>query len=178
MRDEVTAHPCARPPTRPVIVATGPLTSAALSADIARFVGSEHLSFFDAISPIVLAETIDMSKVFRQSRWDRLSRRPVELSAGQLRSHRQRDRLAERPAPSEGPVVASAVDCLVEGDYLNCPFTADEYARFYDAIVTAEKADGARLRQHEVLRGLSADRGDGASRRRHAAVRADEAGRA
>src|SRR5262245_35955633 len=53
------------------IIATGPLTSAPLSADIARFVGREHLAFFDAISPIVLAETIDMSKVFRQSRWDR-----------------------------------------------------------------------------------------------------------
>jgi methylenetetrahydrofolate--tRNA-(uracil-5-)-methyltransferase len=55
----------------PVIVATGPLTSAALSADIVRFVGREHLAFFDAISPIVLAESLDMSKVFRQSRWDR-----------------------------------------------------------------------------------------------------------
>jgi hypothetical protein len=53
------------------IIATGPLTSASLSQDIARFVGSEHLAFFDAISPIVLAETIDMTKVFRQSRWDR-----------------------------------------------------------------------------------------------------------
>src|SRR5262245_25194328 len=57
--------------TAPVIVATGLLTSAALSADIVRFVGRDHLAFFDAISPIVLAETLDMSKVFRQSRWDR-----------------------------------------------------------------------------------------------------------
>src|SRR5262245_837661 len=55
----------------PVIIATGPLTSDALSADIASFVGRKHLAFFDAISPIVLAETIDQSRVFRQSRWDR-----------------------------------------------------------------------------------------------------------
>jgi len=55
----------------PLIVATGPLTSERLSAGIAAFVGQDHLAFFDAISPIVLAETIDMSKVFRQSRWDR-----------------------------------------------------------------------------------------------------------
>src|SRR5215831_8275862 len=55
----------------PLIVATGPLTSSALSAEIATFVGRQHLAFFDAISPIVLAETIDMDKVFRQSRWDR-----------------------------------------------------------------------------------------------------------
>jgi methylenetetrahydrofolate--tRNA-(uracil-5-)-methyltransferase len=55
----------------PLIIATGPLTSTSLSAAIAQFVGRDHLAFFDAISPIVLAETIDMSKVFRQSRWDR-----------------------------------------------------------------------------------------------------------
>ena len=59
-------------PTRdPVIVATGPLTSDALRPTSRRSSAREHLSFFDAISPIVLAESIDMSKVFRASRWDR-----------------------------------------------------------------------------------------------------------
>ena len=46
----------------PLIVATGPLTSESLSADIARIVGGDHLYFYDAISPIVLAETIDMDE--------------------------------------------------------------------------------------------------------------------
>ena len=55
----------------PLIVATGPLTSDSLSADIAALVGGSHLYFYDAISPIVLAETIDPSKVFRASRWGR-----------------------------------------------------------------------------------------------------------
>jgi methylenetetrahydrofolate--tRNA-(uracil-5-)-methyltransferase len=55
----------------PLLVATGPLTSSSLSADIASFVGREHLAFFDAISPIVLADSIDLAKVFRASRWDR-----------------------------------------------------------------------------------------------------------
>ena len=55
----------------PVIIATGPLTSDSLSQSIQRMVGEEHLAFYDAISPIVLAESIDMSKVFRGSRWDR-----------------------------------------------------------------------------------------------------------
>jgi methylenetetrahydrofolate--tRNA-(uracil-5-)-methyltransferase len=80
---EIAAHPLIRverrevpgipeaTPSRPVIVATGPLTAPALSADIAAFVGAEHLAFFDAISPIVLAETIDRTRVFAQSRWDR-----------------------------------------------------------------------------------------------------------
>src|SRR5262249_38255914 len=96
----------------PVIVATGPLTSDALSADIARLVGSSHLYFYDAISPIVLAETIDRTKAFRASRWNRSIR-------------------------------ADGVACGVddgEGDYLNCPFTRDEYDRFYDALVAAESA--------------------------------------
>jgi methylenetetrahydrofolate--tRNA-(uracil-5-)-methyltransferase len=81
--DAITRHPLitverreiSRIPTStdmsPLVVATGPLTSEGLSAEIAAFVGRAHLAFFDAISPIVLAETIDMSKVFRQSRWDR-----------------------------------------------------------------------------------------------------------
>src|SRR5580704_9518535 len=63
----------------PVIVATGPLTSDALSASLVRLVGDEHLYFYDAISPIVLAETIDRRKVFRASRWDRSLRTMVPL---------------------------------------------------------------------------------------------------
>src|SRR5258705_13121414 len=55
----------------PLIIATGPLTSDALSADIAALVGADHLYFYDAISPIVLAESIDLTKVFRASRWPR-----------------------------------------------------------------------------------------------------------
>ena len=54
-----------------MIVATGPLTSESLSRDVAALVGGDHLYFYDAISPIVLAESIDMSKVFRASRWAR-----------------------------------------------------------------------------------------------------------
>ena len=101
----------------PVIVATGPLTSDALSADIAAFVGSRHLYFYDAISPIVLADTIDTSRVFRASRWGRSLRRGSDDSCG-----------------------AGCQTDDGEGDYLNCPFTPGEYARFYDALVAAEKA--------------------------------------
>jgi methylenetetrahydrofolate--tRNA-(uracil-5-)-methyltransferase len=53
----------------PVILATGPLASEAIASAIARFTGREYLYFFDAISPIVDADTIDMSKVFRASRY-------------------------------------------------------------------------------------------------------------
>ena len=97
----------------PVIIATGPLTSDALSRDIQAMVGEEHLAFYDAISPIVLAESIDMSKVFRASRWGRnvWSANPGE-----------------------------ALEASDEGDHLNCPMTKAEYDAFYAALVSAESA--------------------------------------
>jgi methylenetetrahydrofolate--tRNA-(uracil-5-)-methyltransferase len=139
-RGEVTSIP--GPDGAPWIIATGPLTSDALSADIVRFVGAEHLSFYDAISPIVLAETIDRAKVFRQSRWDR------NLFG---------DRGAEAPPPQHVAVpdsVASGGGALAprdaaspacgiddgQGDYLNCPMNEAEYAAFYEALVAAESA--------------------------------------
>jgi methylenetetrahydrofolate--tRNA-(uracil-5-)-methyltransferase len=81
------------------IVATGPLTSPTLSAEIARLTGAEHLAFYDSISPIVEADSIDMSRVYLAARWDKGT-----------------------------------------ADYINCPMTEQEYAVFYDALVTAEKA--------------------------------------
>src|SRR5689334_23580738 len=113
VRGEVPAIPAPRADGGPIILATGPLTSDTLSADLVALVGAEHLAFYDAISPIVLAESIDRSKVFRASRWDRSLRGP------------------------SGP--ACGVDDG-QGDYLNCPFTREEYDRFYDALVTAESA--------------------------------------
>ena len=53
------------------IVASGPLTSPALSSEIARLTGQEHLAFFDSISPIVDAETIDRERVYMAARWDK-----------------------------------------------------------------------------------------------------------
>ena len=117
VRDEVTAIPPSSE-REPVILATGPLTSDALSADLRRLVGQDSLYFYDAISPIVLAESIDREKVFRQSRWDR-------------------DTVRLKPDMTDGP--ACGVDDGL-GDYLNCPMTRDEYARFYDAVVHAESA--------------------------------------
>lgn len=54
-----------------VIVATGPLTSPALTSEIEKLTGSGNLAFFDAISPIIFAESIDFSQCFQQSRYDK-----------------------------------------------------------------------------------------------------------
>jgi methylenetetrahydrofolate--tRNA-(uracil-5-)-methyltransferase len=112
-RGEITSIPSSA--EGPVIIATGPLTSDALSREIAALVGSEHLYFYDAISPIVHAESIDQSRVYRASRWGRSLRRGEAFS------------------PSCGQDAG-------EGDYLNCPFTREEYERFYEALMSAEKA--------------------------------------
>ncbi len=65
MRQEATAVP----PT-PAIIASGPLTSPALAADIARLTGQEYLYFYDALSPIVSHDSINLDIAFRQSRYD------------------------------------------------------------------------------------------------------------
>jgi methylenetetrahydrofolate--tRNA-(uracil-5-)-methyltransferase len=61
-----------RIPDDPVaIVATGPLTAEPLARDVAAFVGQNHLYFFDAVSPVVEADTIDLTRAFRASRYGR-----------------------------------------------------------------------------------------------------------
>lgn len=141
VRDEIARIPTAEEADgRPVIIATGPLTSDTLSADITRFVGRDHLYFYDAISPIVLAETIDRAKVFRASRWDRhtsdrfASDTPNTSAASSVASQVTSDE--HEPAPGSP---ACGVDDG-QGDYLNCPMNAEEYARFYEALITAESA--------------------------------------
>jgi len=67
-REEVT-----RVPGEPAIIASGPLTSDALAADIAQLSGKEYLYFYDAVAPIVAADSIDLSIAFRASRYDRRS---------------------------------------------------------------------------------------------------------
>lgn len=98
VREEVRAIP-----KSPTIIASGPLTSPALSQSIAELSGEEHLFFFDAIAPIVHAESINMQIAFRASRYD----------------------TGEQD----------------EGDYINCPFTKDEYYAFVEALLKAERIE-------------------------------------
>jgi methylenetetrahydrofolate--tRNA-(uracil-5-)-methyltransferase len=95
-REEVTSLDESDPNTV-TILASGPLTSPALAAELQRLTGSGHLAFYDSISPIVDASTIDMSKVYFAARWDKGT-----------------------------------------ADYINCPFTKEEYDRFLEALTTAE----------------------------------------
>jgi methylenetetrahydrofolate--tRNA-(uracil-5-)-methyltransferase len=96
------------------IIASGPLTSEALSREITRLAGAGQppasleaqdpgaasLHFYDSISPIVEADSINMSRVYRAARYGKGS-----------------------------------------ADYINCPMSREEYDRFYDALVSAESAE-------------------------------------
>jgi methylenetetrahydrofolate--tRNA-(uracil-5-)-methyltransferase len=104
----------------PVIVATGPLTGEALAADIARVVGAAHLAYYDAIAPIVSADSIDWDKVFRQSRWGK------GIASGALLG-------------SEEPVRDASA--LGDQAYVNCPFDEAGYAAFVQAIQEANKVE-------------------------------------
>jgi methylenetetrahydrofolate--tRNA-(uracil-5-)-methyltransferase len=71
IREEVTRLEPASEGIAVTIVATGPLTSDALSKEIERLTGAGHLAFYDSISPIVDAESIDMGRVYFAARWDK-----------------------------------------------------------------------------------------------------------
>ncbi len=134
-RGEITSIPPATAGS-PVIIATGPLTSPDLSAAIVQLVGDEHLYFYDAISPIVRAETIDMTVAFRASRWNRNSPRE---RVGRESTGGSRESKGESPESIGGSQKMCGIDDG-EGDYLNCPMTAAEYRAFYSALASAESA--------------------------------------
>ncbi len=62
---------CRIPETTPVIIASGPLTSQALSEDIKKFTGKDHLYFFDAIAPIIERDSVNFDKAFMGSRYNK-----------------------------------------------------------------------------------------------------------
>jgi methylenetetrahydrofolate--tRNA-(uracil-5-)-methyltransferase len=85
---------------QPTIIATGPLTSNTLAAHLTRFTGAERLFFYDSISPIVDATTVDRAIAFPASRYDK------------------------------------SLDGT--GDYLNCPFSKQQYELFVDELMSAQ----------------------------------------
>ena len=96
-----------------VIIATGPLTSGDFAAEIGRITGAEHLAFYDAAAPIVMADSLDNSILFRQSRYG--------------------------DASGE------------EGDYLNAPLDKEEYARFIEALLDADRVISRDFEQRDLF---------------------------
>lgn len=93
LREEITSIS----PDQITIIATGPLTSDALTLEIMRITGDDQLYFYDAIAPIVAADSIDMSIAFKAARYGKGG-----------------------------------------DDYINCPFTPEQYEVFYNQLITAK----------------------------------------
>ncbi len=70
IREEVTRLPEPSETDSPIILATGPLTSEAMTAALVALTGEQHLAFYDAIAPIVAADSLDMDIIYQKSRWD------------------------------------------------------------------------------------------------------------
>jgi methylenetetrahydrofolate--tRNA-(uracil-5-)-methyltransferase len=107
--DRLKAHPLVTlrheeiselPEDQVCIIATGPLTSDALSQAIGKLTGEAYFHFHDAAAPIVYVDSLDMSKVYRAARYGKGG-----------------------------------------ADYLNCPFTKEQYDAFWQALTTAECAE-------------------------------------
>ena len=115
-----------------VVVAAGPLASDDLASSLMAATGSDSLYFYDAIAPIVSADSVDMSVAFFGSRYGNDGPPPPysDEAAQQLNG--------SAPA-QEHPSGEAAEDALSRGDYLNCPMTKPEYEAFYHALLEAEK---------------------------------------
>ena len=107
-------------PTSPAIIASGPLTSIGLGQSIQELCGQDNLYFYDAIAPVVRADTIDITRAFRASRYSRGEEN--------------------------------------EGDYINCPFTREEYETFVDELLQAKRIPLREFEQ-DIIHGVKA--GDG-----------------
>ena len=94
------------------ILASGPLTSAPLTEALQAITGADQLAFYDSISPIVEASSIDMEKCYMAARWDKGT-----------------------------------------ADYINCPFTKDEYNAFIDALTTAEHVESKEWENLQYFEG-------------------------
>lgn len=100
------------PKDKMVLVASGPLTSEALSKKIQELTHSDYLYFYDAAAPIVTLESIDIDKVYFQSRYDK-----------------------------------------GDGEYINCPMNEEEYKRFYENLITAERAPLKKFEEEKLFEG-------------------------
>ena len=95
-----------------VIIATGPLTTDALSQEISRLLVTDNLYFFDASSPIVEADSIDMTKAYVKDRYDKGT-----------------------------------------NDYINCPMNKEEYLKFYNELIKAQRVELKNFEKKEVFEG-------------------------
>ncbi|MDR2672339.1 MAG: methylenetetrahydrofolate--tRNA-(uracil(54)-C(5))-methyltransferase (FADH(2)-oxidizing) TrmFO [Coriobacteriales bacterium] len=120
-----------------VIVATGPLTADALAQDIATLVGTEHLAFFDAAAPIVEADSLDMSKLFVQSRYDKGTGYTSSASGTCNSNDPSSTSGTSNPNGTNGTSNPNGTN----GDYLNAALSQQQYATLIQELCGAKKVN-------------------------------------
>jgi len=129
--DRLRAHPLvtvseeeitALPDHGPTIIATGPLTSGALAQAIATEAGQDSLAFFDAIAPIIHADSIDMSRAWMQSRYDK--------------GETEEERTAYLNCPMDKAQYEGFIDALLAAD--KTEFRDGETAGYFDGCLPIE----------------------------------------
>ena len=175
MTRAITEHPRIRlehrevteiPADRPVILATGPLTTDGLAQSLAAAMGSAHLAYYDAIAPIVSAESIDWTKVWKQSRYGKGGAlRPIGEAAA-LEPTGDAEAASETAGDAGGaPETASDAEAGGDEAYVNCPFDEAGYKAFVKALVDAEKVPAREFEEARYFEGclpceVMAERGE------------------
>jgi len=171
MTEAIAGHPrievlpgevTALPEARPVIVATGPLTSDALATSIAAAIGAEHLAYYDAIAPIIAADSIDWTRVWKQSRYGKTSAaaRPSGTDAPGPAGSAAGEGAGDASAAPEGESEEGGDEA-----YVNCPFDEAGYKAFVRALVEAEKVAPRQFEEARYFEGclpceVMAERGE------------------
>ena len=113
-----------------VIIATGPLTSDALSKEIMALTGSEGLHFYDAAAPIIEKESIDMNIAFWGDRYIQERGKEEEIAEWQKRIKENE-----------------------ENNYINLPMNKEEYENFWNELVNAEVVELHNFEKREIFEG-------------------------
>ena len=113
-----------------VIIATGPLTSDALSGEIVNLTGDEGLHFYDAAAPIIEKESIDMNIAFWGDRYSQERAKDEDIETWQER-----------------------IKNTSENNYINLPMNKEEYEKFWNELVKAEVVELHNFEKREIFEG-------------------------
>lgn len=112
-----------------VIIATGPLTSEALSEEIANLTGKDKLAFYDAAAPIIEKDSIDFSIAFYGNRYE------------QERAKEENEQVWKNRVKNQ------------EASYINLPMNKEEYEKFYDELINSEIVELHQFEKREIFEG-------------------------
>jgi methylenetetrahydrofolate--tRNA-(uracil-5-)-methyltransferase len=141
-------------PSGPTIMATGPLTGGKLADTIRDLLGGDRMYFYDAIAPIVSADSVDAERSYRGSRWGKHSpvpsgpAGPAAAAACATPGDASGEALGDSPDDKPDDKLDGA-----EGDYINCPMNRAEYEAFVDELLRGRKVTPRHFEEPRYFEG-------------------------